>query len=256
MNSRGISWVAILFASAGLPATSWAKKCSQDSVQVGDVCVDRYEASVWSTTDTGTIIKIKKGKITAEAQIVGTKRGVGSDDYGAGCPDTGNGCNDYYAISVPATPSAYITWFQAAAACRNAGKRLATNQEWQLAALGTPDPGTVNGTTDCNVDTFEVTGTGSRSSCVSDVGAFDMVGNLQEWVADWVPLSTDCPGWGGFSNDFMCLSGASTTGTGPGALFRGGTFDFGASAGPFYVNGSFPPSGSSGSLGFRCARRL
>ena len=43
-------------------------------------------------------------------------------------------------------------------------------------------------------------------------GAFDMVGNLDEWVADWVPRSDDpCPGlWGAFSNDAQCLGGAST----------------------------------------------
>ena len=240
------------------PSAALAKKCPPDSVQVGDVCIDKYEASVWSTTDTATINKIKKGKITSEAQIVGTKHGVGGDDYGAGCPDTGNGCTDYYAVSVPgATPSAYISWFQAAAACRNAGKRLPTNQEWQLAALGTPDPGlTDNGTTDCNVgSTITLAGAGSRSGCVSDVGAYDMVGNLNEWVADWVPLSGGCPGWGGgFSDDTMCLSGVSTLLNGPGALWRGGGYGaLGPPAGPFAVQ-DVEPWRSNLDGGFRCAR--
>ena len=84
-----------------------------------------------------------------------------------------------------------------------------------------------------------------------------MVGNLAEWVADWVPLSTACPGWGGFSDDSMCLAGASETGTGPGALLRGGAFTFSVgstTAGPLTVNGSFVPGGSSFFVGFRCAR--
>jgi hypothetical protein len=80
-----------------------------------------------------------------------------------------------------------------------------------------------------------------------------MVGNLLEWVADWVPLSTACPGWGGFSNDFMCLSGASTTDTGPGALQRGGGLYFGTVAGPLGVEGELP-SFSFYAIGFRCAR--
>jgi hypothetical protein len=93
-----------------------------------------------------------------------------------------------------------ITWFQAQEACANAGKRLPSNAEWQVAANGTPDPGPDNGTTDCNTaSTFAVALTGSRSNCVSARRAFDMVGNLYEWVADWVPASTGCPLWGSFT---------------------------------------------------------
>jgi formylglycine-generating enzyme required for sulfatase activity len=89
---------------------------------------------------------------------------------------------------------------------------------------------------------------------VSSDGAFDMVGNLGEWVADWVPQSTGCPGWGAFSNDYMCLAGASTTG-GPGALLRGGLFSDGDGAGPLNVNAVNPPSTPLfGFFGFRCAR--
>jgi formylglycine-generating enzyme required for sulfatase activity len=82
-----------------------------------------------------------------------------------------------------------------------------------------------------------------------------MGGNLHEWVADWVPASTTCPGWGAFSDDDMCLSGASTTATGPGALYRGGKFSDSTDAGPFSVYGA-SPWGSYGIIGFRCARRL
>lgn len=122
--------------------------------------------------------------------------------------------------------------------------------------MGTPDPGTDNGSSDCNVgNTAAVTNIGSRSLYVSDSGAFDTVGNLWEWVADWVPLSTACPGWGVFSDDFNCLAGASTT-SGPGALFRGGDFISGASAGPLAVSGLDQPSSASEFVGFRCVREL
>jgi formylglycine-generating enzyme required for sulfatase activity len=81
-----------------------------------------------------------------------------------------------------------------------------------------------------------------------------MVGNLEEWVEDWVPVSTECPGWASFSNDLMCLAGASTTRNGPGALARGGWFLGGPADGPLTVLGSFQPSRSIGFVGFRCAR--
>src|SRR5690606_21045489 len=126
-----------------------------------------------------------------------TQLGVASDDY-APCSDSGQNClNDIYAASLPGvTPSSQITWFQAQAACNNAAKRLPSNVEWQVAVTGTPDPGPDNGTTDCNTfSVFAATLTGSRSACVSTHGAFDMVGNLFEWVADWVPRSTACGTW-------------------------------------------------------------
>ena len=67
-------------------------------------------------------------------------------DY-APCADNGQNCaDDIFAVSLAGvTPSARITWFQAQAACANAGKRLPTNAEWQVAVAGTPDPGPDNG---------------------------------------------------------------------------------------------------------------
>ncbi|MGH8584538.1 MAG: SUMF1/EgtB/PvdO family nonheme iron enzyme [Gammaproteobacteria bacterium] len=159
------------------------------------------------------------------------------------------------------TPSSRITWFQAQQACGNAGKRLLTNAEWQMAVAGTPDPGPDNGTSDCNT-TFQAgqdpTLAGSRASCVSARGAFDMVGNLYEWVADWVPRSTACGTWSTTVSpmataDSQCLAGAATTGE-PGALLRGGNFFIGTFAGPLAVLGSFVPSFASFNFGFRCAR--
>ena len=156
-------------------------------------------------------------------------------------------------------PPTRISWFQAQAACENARKRLPSNGEWQAAVAGTPDPGPDDGTTDCNTNSASAAlATGSRSSCRSARGAFDMVGNLWEWVADWVPRSTtDCGSWApGVSpppSDVQCLVGAVTT-DGPGALLRGGYFSSGSEAGPLAIVGFFEPSNVFDTFGFRCAR--
>jgi len=150
-----------------------------------------------------------------------------------------------------------MTWFQAHSACENSRKRLPSNAEWQAAVIGTPDPGADDGMTDCNTNSvFAAVATGSRSSCKSSDGAFDMVGNLYEWVADWVARSTTCGTWSaGVSptGDDQCLAGATTTGE-PAALVRGGSFSGGSNAGPLAVYGNLVPSNSILSFGFRCAR--
>jgi formylglycine-generating enzyme required for sulfatase activity len=122
------------------------------------------------------------------------------------------------------------------------------------AGSGTPEGAAGDdGSTQCNTGNVDdAVDTGSRSACVSNYGAFDMVGNVDEWVADWVPQSTTCGSWSG-SSDYQCLAGAATTGE-PGALFRGGDFFSGAGAGPFTVYGDYSPSFSGGFIGFRCAR--
>jgi len=239
------------------------KKCSADAVVAGTVCLDRYEESVWRvpnpTTANATLVRwIQRGRAT-EADLVAagaTQLGKEGHDY-APCADDGQSCaDDIYAVSLPSVvPSASITWFQAQEACADAGKRLPTNAEWQVGVNGTPDAGPDDLVTDCNTfSPFTVAPTGSRSRCVSARGAFDMVGNLYEWVADWVPRSAACPGWGTFSNDSMCLAGASMTANGPGALLRGGDFGSGPEAGPLTVSASFGPFNFGPSVGFRCVR--
>jgi formylglycine-generating enzyme required for sulfatase activity len=209
-------------------------------VKVGSVCVDKYENSIWDAPTGGN-------------QITGT----------IPCNANGQDCTNIYARSVAGVePRAQISWFQAQQALANSGKRLPTNAEWQMAVTGTPDPGTDNGTSDCNV-TFQSgedpVNTGSRSACVSNHGANDMVGNLFEWVADWDEDAAGCENWttAGFGNDEACMGRAEGDADNhlPGALLRGGSFISGTDAGPFAVSAESQPSdsGSSG-FGFRGAR--
>jgi hypothetical protein len=231
--------------------------CPPDSVRVGSVCIDEHEASVWEVpAANGPLIqKIQLGTVTlAELQAGGAQRGVNSDDFGTDCPDTGNGCVNHYAVSIAGVaPSRFLTWFQATAAARNAGKRLPTSAEWQAAALGTPDP-VSPGSEDCHTLGVGPVQTGSRASCVSDMGTFDMVGNLIEWVGDWAPaVSGTCGGelFAG-TGDNNCMAGTTQT-PGAAALARGGGFINGTSAGVF-ANFAFIPSLAVGTVGFRGAR--
>jgi hypothetical protein len=255
---------AALSIAAARAAFADLGACAADSVAAGTTCLDRYEASVWRVPDPNTanaslVAKIRLGSANRGDLTAGraTPLGIGGDDY-APCTDDGqSGCGGLYAVSIPSVlPSASITWFQAQEACANSGKQLPTNAEWQIGANGTPDPGPDDGTADCNTTRGAAALTGERSRCTSARGASDTVGNLAEWVADWVPLSTDCPGWASFSDDAMCLAGANLTKSAPGALLRGGGFSDGAASGPFSVSGAVDPTRSEAFIGFRCARPL
>lgn len=250
-------------AAAELHMLPVKRACARDAVLAGTVCMDTYEASVWRVPDPTTgnaplVKKIRLGKATRADLMAGgaTQLGTAGDDY-APCGHNGQSCaDDIYAVSLSSEiPSSDITWFQAQEACANSGKRLPTNVEWQVAANGTPDPGPDDGATDCNTASGDITLTGARNNCRSARGAFDMVGNMAEWVADWVQVPTACPGWASFSNDEMCLAGAGDASPSPAAPVRGGAWASlgGPRAGPFAIH-PFPPFRESNFIGFRCAR--
>ena len=251
----------------GPPGQAASTDCPPDSVPVGTMCMDTYEASVWETTDAGLIAAIRDGIVTlGDLQAVGAiQRGVSGDDYGAGCPDTGDGCVNFYAVSIAGVkPSRYINWFQAAVSARNSGKRLPANIEWQVAAVGTPDSAPFS-STECNAqhDTSPslVTTTGSRINCVSDVGAYDMVGNAGEWVADWEASHPNCqnvavntaPIFPATQDTNTNCAGVGST-PGPSALIRGGSFPEGVHAGVFAIESTYPTTNAHVHVGFRAAR--
>ena len=128
------------------------------------------------------------------------------------------GATSVRAVSLAgAVPQAYVSGVQAAGACASAGKRLCTDTEWLRACRGpasttypygdTRQPGVCNdarpvnpvieyfGSSDPSV--FAMAGhpcidqlpssldpTGANPGCVTAEGAFDMMGNLNEWTAD------------------------------------------------------------------------
>lgn len=258
--------VAALSLAAALPASAVLLRCPPDSVKVGDLCIDKFESSIWQipSGNAALVRAVQLGRVTLADLTNGGATQVSAAATPSTCNPpfpptfdaTGNWTSPLFAVSVAGVkPTSCVTWFQAEQACALSGKRLLTNQEWQRAAAGTPDPGTDDGGTDCNVGGLSrPSDTGSRAQCTSNWGAFDMVGNVAEWVADWVAQSTQCPGWGAFSDDLMCLAGASATATGPGALVRGGFFSgVFVEAGVFAVDVAQPQRVGRG-IGFRCAR--
>ncbi len=106
-------------------------------------------------------------------------------------------------------PAVFVTWYDAKKSCESVGKRLCKRPEWTLACEGpkrAPYPyGWQRFPSPCNVsrpveevDAKKLVGLGTRSSeiarlwqadvigshpnCVSAFGAYDMVGNVDEWT--------------------------------------------------------------------------
>jgi formylglycine-generating enzyme required for sulfatase activity len=87
-----------------------------------------------------------------------------------------------------------------------------------------------------------------------------MVGNVDEWVADWADQGSNCTDWTNSAGipgvDLSCFGGPGGTGgtasSLPAALIRGG--NFGSLAGVFAVSAGRVPSDFEQFIGFRCAR--
>lgn len=208
-------------------------RCPEGMALVADkVCVDRWEA---------TLARVVNGKVEDWSPFYAVD---GEESQGASFP--------FVALSRPGKqPQAYISGRQAELACRSAGKRLCTSDEWVRSCRGSKNTqfpyGQERRAKVCNDDirarhpVIEATNgagifgdkvwldgmnlpqinqlpdtlapTGSRKECVSEEGVHDLVGNLHEWVAD-----ADGTFRGGFYMD--------TTHNGDGCSYRTTAHDF------------------------------
>lgn len=174
-------------------------------------------------------------------------------------------------------PWTNISQNQAQMACAKAGKRLASTREWYLAALGTLDKIEGWGKDDCNLNrNWERNPglTGSGKNCKSTFGAFDMVGNVWEWVEGTIfdgklgekilppqgfvlgvdenglPFQTDLekPDLN-YNNDYFWIVPKGTR-----AIARGGYFQSASDGGVFSSSLILLPSDFSFAIGFRCVK--
>lgn len=207
--------------------------CPPDAVIAGGSCVDKYENSLWDIppAETAVIQKVKDGTATLADLTGAGATQIGCPDLGlplpsASFPIDGEYTAPLYAASIPGVmPSSCLTTPQVIAACAISEKHLLSNAEWDAAAAGTPSHKSDDGATSCNsVYLYYPVETGSRSTCVSTAGAWDMVGNMFEW----------------------------TLGEGV-AWRRGGAFGEGLEAGVMLGYPTTPMAGVS-YIGFRCGR--
>jgi hypothetical protein len=180
-------------ANADAPEPDAAGPCPANMVQVDTFCIDRYEGALEEQATDGT------WSPASPYLTVGTRT----------------------VRAVPAagiTPQGYISGAEAKAACAASGKRLCTTAEWLAACRGPSNTvypygathitgacndaysgspvvnyfGTSNGVFDSthmndpgiNMQPNSVAKGGAFTQCVSGYGAFDMHGNLHEWVDD------------------------------------------------------------------------
>lgn len=208
----------------------------------------------------------------------------GAVEQGSGITGTGPAHNTTArAISRRGTqPAALLTFFQAAALCANAGKRLCSNGEWQSAAAGTHDPGAHPGSASqpspdgsCNTLSSGLRLTGRAGTdpqgthaCISKFGAEDMIGNLWEWVDLWNqagrPQSSAqgqsrAPWPTGYGEDHtLGVDGEAASGAAgyvpgaPAAAVRGDSWQNGTDAGAFSMALVNAPSHTGVLMGFRC----
>ena len=174
--------------NVGKTESDSADGCPKGMVRVNNFCIDRFEASL-----------VKKGDI--------------NEPWSPYCNPSAQ-INNLKAVSLAgAIPQGFISADQAEVACKNAGKFLCTDTQWLKACAGNEGRRFPYGNEEivgqCNYDKthpdvktaedpnaqysmhdpkvnkiYSLAASGVYGKCATPEGAYDLTGNLQEWVND------------------------------------------------------------------------
>jgi len=203
--AAGAPAVKAAFANAGLKGASTSPiapsaNCGENQVEVeGDYCPAVEQTCLrWMDPETTVPRRCAEFAPTGKCQGKTIRKHFCIDRF-------------EYPNKAGEKPVVMKTWYEAADACKAQGKRLCGDSEWTLACEGQerlPYPyGYERNSEACNIDKphpdvnekalanpltrdaevarlWQGENSGTRESCVSPYGVFDMTGNVDEWVVN------------------------------------------------------------------------